>query len=86
MLALGFDFGSVYVKAALLDEQGRLLDSLQQKQGAAAAPALAGFLARLERDRPRLRVRAGLTGSEDQQAPAGSITASAMPRTRPATR
>jgi predicted CoA-substrate-specific enzyme activase len=62
MWCLGFDFGSVYGKGALLDEQGRLRHSFYRKRGHGEPEALEGFLRELEERWPGLRVRLGVTG------------------------
>ncbi len=64
MGSLGFDFGSVSVKGALLDGQGRIRLCFSRERGPEEAAALARFLDDLERLQPDLQVRLGCTGFE----------------------
>ncbi len=61
MQALGFDFGSVYTKAVLLDEEGQVVRSLYRKKSADDLAALETFLDAI-RGGPGERFRGGITG------------------------
>ena len=63
MITLGFDSGSLYVKAVLLDSPGQVRESFYRRRGPGEAEALAAFLAPLEGRHPG-PVALGATGGE----------------------
>jgi predicted CoA-substrate-specific enzyme activase len=64
MLSLGFDFGSLYAKAVLLDAQGQVQDAFYRRRAPGEVEALAAFLEGLEARHAGLPVRVGATGGE----------------------
>ena len=69
MISLGFDFGSLYAKAVLLDSTGQVEESLYRRRGPGEAEALAVFLVALEARHPGLRAAVGTTGGEAPGVP-----------------
>lgn len=62
MKSIGFDLGSAYTKAVLLDESGHLELSYYGKQSAADIGAITGFLDRVAERFPLESFRCGLVG------------------------
>ncbi|MBI5528783.1 MAG: hypothetical protein HY897_20830 [Deltaproteobacteria bacterium] len=62
MRSIGFDFGSVYTKAALLDDEGDVELCVYAKKGTGDARALEEFLDETARRHPGAKFRAGIVG------------------------
>jgi len=62
MRALGFDFGSVYVKGVLLDSDGRVSSTLYKKRGVDDFAAISQFLANIFAESPGEKFKTGITG------------------------
>ena len=62
MRALGFDFGSVYVKGILLDSDGRVSSTLYKKRGVDDFSAISQFLANIFAEFPGEKFKTGITG------------------------
>lgn len=74
MRSLGFDFGSVYTKAVLIDGSGRVLASQYAKNGAGEAAALEQFLDQIETDHPGDAFRVGLAALGARSAAQRSVS------------
>ena len=60
---LGLDIGSTTAKAVLRSPEGKLMDAIYQRHGAAVRQTLAAILAELSGRHPGLDVRGAITGS-----------------------
>ena len=78
MRAIGFDFGSVYTKAVLLDGEGNLALSCYAKKSHDDRRLMGEFFAETAARCPGVRFRVGAAGVEPGQVPPGVHTTNAI--------
>jgi predicted CoA-substrate-specific enzyme activase len=78
MRSIGFDFGSVYAKAVLLDGEGNLALTCYAKKGHDDRRLIGEFLAEAAARFPGERFHAGATGVESEQASPGVHVSNAI--------
>jgi predicted CoA-substrate-specific enzyme activase len=78
MRAIGFDFGSVYTKAVLLDGEGNLALTCYAKNGPDDRRAIGEFFAETAARCPGVRFRVGVSGIDPGQIPPGVHAANAI--------
>jgi predicted CoA-substrate-specific enzyme activase len=78
MRAIGFDFGSVYTKAVLLDGEGNLALTCYAKKGHDDRRLVGEFFAQTAARCPGARFHVGVSGVEPDQVPPGAHTANAI--------